>query len=353
MVSTIPAISDTLNLITLTPQNIIKLIGIGFLGGTMSGLLGSGGAFIMTPAMMSLGVPGIMAVAANITHKFGKAIQGARKHNELGNVDKKLGLIMFLALFAGVRMAYYANSGIMEQLGEAYSNLYINSLFVLVLSFVTILITYDIAKREKTVSQPNQARKPSLLLNIPPVIYFPVAKVRVSLWIVLLVGLITGYLAGTVGVGGFVGVPAMIYLLGISPYVAAGTELFLAIFSGAYGAYLYTLNGYLDIRIVLLLYLGSLIGINIGAIATKIVTDLQIRLIMAITVGMVALSRAFSIPVNLVDTGHLSIKVQLMEILNLISNIVLFGSVITMVLILTCLIINKLIKKSSPVKNRS
>jgi len=101
------------------------------------------------------------------------------------------------------------------------------------------------------------------------------------------------------------------------------------------------------------MYLGYLIGINIGAIATKIVTDLQIRLIMAITVGMVALSRAFSIPVNLVDTGHLSIKVQLMEILNLISNIVLFGSVITMVLILTCLIINKLIKKSSPVKNRS
>ncbi|AGL03469.1 sulfite exporter TauE/SafE family protein [Desulfoscipio gibsoniae] len=349
----IGTITETAYLITLTPENILALIGIGLLGGILSGFLGSGGAFIMTPAMMNLGIPGILAVAANITHKFGKAIQGAKKHNELGNVDKKLGIVMFVALLTGVKLAFHANSGILKQLGEAYSDLYINTIFVLILSFVTVLIIIDIIKRRG--SSDNSTAKVMNTkwlekLNVPPVIYFPVAKVHVSLWVVLLVGLTTGFLAGTVGVGGFIGVTAMIYILRMTPQVAAGTELFLAIFSGAYGAYLYTINGYLDIRIVLLLYLGSLIGIYIGAIGNKIVTGLQIRIIMAITVGMVTLSRAVSLPGNLVKIEYIFLSEKTTEILHFISTIILFGSGIISVLMITYLVINNLYGKKPAFK---
>ena len=97
-------------------------------------------------------------------------------------------------------------------------------------------------------------------LHLPPYIHFKVADVTVSLWIVLIAGLATGYLAGTIGVGGFIGVPAMIYLFGVATPVAAGSELYLAQFMGAWGALNYGLQGMVDLRLVLLLYCGSVTG---------------------------------------------------------------------------------------------
>ena len=78
--------------ITLDPATVIQVIVLGFIGGVLSGFIGSGGAFFMTPGMMNLGVNGVVAVASNITHKFGKAMMGSKKHGEMGNVDKRLGL---------------------------------------------------------------------------------------------------------------------------------------------------------------------------------------------------------------------------------------------------------------------
>lgn len=326
----IPVAAEAVKAVTLTPKMALEIAGIGFLGGTLSGFLGSGGAFIMTPAMMSLGIPGIMAVAANITHKFGKAIQGAKKHSEFGNVDMKMGLVMFLALFAGVKLAVMANTGVVKAMGEAGSNLYISAFFVVVLTFLTIFMARDIARHRKGIVNDGSggggiaARIRNF--NLPPIINFPVAKTKVSLWIALFVGLATGYLAGTIGVGGFIGVPAMIYLLGCSTYVATGTELFLAIFSGAQGAYLYAIGGFTDVRITLLLYVGSMIGIQIGAIGTRIVKGSQIKLVMTAIIAMVAVSRAVMIPSYLSDLGYMSIGEGTAGILSLLSNIFLFGS---------------------------
>lgn len=333
----IPVGAEVVKAIALTPKTALEIAGIGLLGGTLSGFLGSGGAFIMTPAMMSLGIPGIMAVAANITHKFGKAIQGAKKHREFGNVDMKMGLIMFLALFAGVKLAVMVNTGVVKKLGEAGSNLYISAFFVVVLTFLTLFMARDIIRYKKGIADDGSGggiAEKIRNLNLPPIVHFPVAKTKVSLWIALFVGLATGYLAGTIGVGGVIGVPAMIYLLGCSTYVAAGTELFLAIFSGAQGAYLYAINGFTDVRITLLLYLGSLIGIQIGAIGTRIVRGYQIKLVMTCIIAMVALSRAVMIPSYLSKLGYVAIGEGTVSILSLLSNIFLFGSGIIGVLII-------------------
>lgn len=326
----IPAAAEALKFLTFTPKIALSLFGIGLVGGTLSGFLGSGGAFIMTPAMMSLGIPGIMAVAANITHKFGKAIMGAKKHSEFGNVDMRMGLVMFIALFAGVKVAVSINKGVLEKMGAAGSNLYISVMFVIILSWVSWFMFRDIMRQRKggaakTGDGPTLAEK-IRNINLPPMIHFKVAGVKASLWLALLVGFATGFLAGTIGVGGFIGVPAMIYLLGIPTYVAAGTELFLAIFSGAQGAFLYALNGYVDIRITLCLYLGSLIGINLGAIGTRVVRGSQIRLVMVAIIAMVALSRAAMVPVYLNDMGRIALTVGAHEGITFISNIFLFGS---------------------------
>ena len=89
---------ELINFIEITPLTAILLILVGFVGGMVSGFIGSGGAFVLTPAMMTLGAPGIVAVASNICHKFPKALVGAVKRNKYGQVDVKLGLI--LGLFA-------------------------------------------------------------------------------------------------------------------------------------------------------------------------------------------------------------------------------------------------------------
>jgi uncharacterized membrane protein YfcA len=90
------------NFIQLDLFNVLFLLGVGFVGGMVSGFIGSGGAFVLTPAMMSMGAPGIVAVASNICHKFPKALVGAMKRAKYGQVDVKLGIIMGVSAEAGI-----------------------------------------------------------------------------------------------------------------------------------------------------------------------------------------------------------------------------------------------------------
>ena len=90
------------NFINLDAVTILYLFAVGFVGGLVSGFIGSGGAFVLTPGMMSLGVPGLMAVASNMCHKFPKALVGAMKRFKYGQVDVKLGVILGVSAEAGV-----------------------------------------------------------------------------------------------------------------------------------------------------------------------------------------------------------------------------------------------------------
>jgi hypothetical protein len=156
------------------------------------------------------------------------------------------------------------------------------------------------------------------------VIHFPVADVKVSLWVLMVVGLVTGYLAGTIGVGGFVGVPAMIYVFGVPTAVAAGTELFLAMFMGAFGALNYVLAGFVDIRLTMLLYLGSLVGIYVGAYGTKVVKEVVIRLVTALVILICVFSRAIAVPIYLRQLGFIGIDPAWDGWLNQASKVLLF-----------------------------
>ncbi len=318
-------------LINLDLQTAIEIIFLGFIGGVLSGFIGTGGAFIMTPGMMNLGIPGVIAVGTNITHKFGKAIMGSKKHAEMGHVDKKLGFFMLITATIGIRIAVKINQMFaeMDQAGDNnYSgDLYISLLFVIVLSFISIPMLIDAIrfKQLRTKDSIGITEKISKL-NIPPMIYFKTADVTLSFWLIAIVGLMTGFLAGSIGVGGFLGVPAMIYLFGIPTAVAAGTELFLAMFMGAFGALNYAWSGHVDLRLVLLLYVGSLSGIYIGAYGSKVIKEKIIRLITALIILLCVLSRAMIIPVYLHKIEYFIITDSQVAILTLASKILLFAS---------------------------
>ena len=315
--------------IEMTWSIALQVTFLGFIGGMLSGFIGSGGAFFMTPGMMNLGVLGNVAVASNITHKFGKALIGSRKHAELGNVDKKLSIFMLITAAVGIRLAVWLmklmSGG--EESG-AGANLYISVVFVTVLSFVSLSMLKDILRSRKGNGSGPSTRIVDLLnkLNLHPIIHFQVADVRVSLWVILICGLATGYLAGTIGVGGFIGVPAMIYVFGVSASVAAGSELFLAQFMGAFGALNYAFEGMVDIRLVLLLFSGSLFGIYIGAYGTKVVKEVFIRLVTAVIIILCVFSRLVNIPTYLQQLGYLNLDPSYNSYFDLTSKILLYAS---------------------------
>ncbi len=321
--------------IHLTVANGIQVAILGFIGGILSGFIGSGGAFFMTPGMMNLGVPGVVAVGSNITHKFGKAMMGSKQHGELGNVDKKLGIFLLVTAFLGIRLAVMINTALFESGADGHgekaqgaaADLYISLIFVFILSLVAISMLKDALSKQDGNGGPSRRIVDFLhRLKLYPIISFPVADVKVSLWVLLAVGLATGYLAGTIGVGGFIGVPAMIYVFGIPTAVAAGTELFMAMFMGAFGALNYVYQGYVDLRLVLLLYCGSLIGIYIGTYGTKVVKEIVIRIVTGVIIILCVISRGIAIPMYLRQLGLIDMNPDWDIYFNQASKVLLFAA---------------------------
>ncbi len=323
---------DKINVVTqifdANPWSMLGVILLGFMGGTLSGFIGSGGAFLMTPGMMNLGVPGVMAVGANITHKFGKAMMGSKKHGELGHVDKKLGIFLLATAAVGIRAAVVVNGMFFEKLGKAGSSLYVSVFFVLTLSIIGYSLLKDAlrSKKDPDAGPSDKLLNLSKKFQFKPLIHFKVANVEVSLIVLLSIGFFVGYMAGTIGVGGFIGVPAMIYIFGVPTVVAAGTELFLAMFMGAWGAFNYGLQGYVDLRLTMLLYGGSLIGIYFGAIGTHLVKELYIRMVTAILILLCVVSRALAVPEYLQELDIINLGVGAAALFELGSKIFLFGS---------------------------
>lgn len=340
--------------ITLSTLDCLQVVMLGFIGGTLSGFIGSGGAFFMTPGMMNLGVQGVIAVGSNIAHKFGKAMVGSKRHGELGHVDKKLGIFMLITALMGIRAAVWINSflfGIGDQSAEkgAAANLYISLVFVLFLSIVAVSILRDLSRKKKDEEIGPSKKLANYLSNLRlfPMITFPVADVKISIWIIMIVGFITGYLAGTIGVGGFIGVPAMIYIFGVPTAVAAGTELFLAMFMGAFGALNYAFEGFVDIRLVVLLYLGSLFGIFIGTYGTKTVKESIIRLVTGLIIILCVVSRGIAIPIYLTQLEFIDfIDPSNLPLLNFISKSFLYISGISGISVIIFFVIKAYIRKN-------
>src|SRR5512141_270508 len=204
----------SLNFIDLTLTNIAFLLFVGFVGGLVSGFIGSGGAFVLTPAMMTMGAPGIVAVASNIAHKFPKALVGALKRHKYGQVDWKLGLIM--GLFAEFGMIY--GKGVMTAVKHAYgdtgTSLYVSIMFVIVLAIVGSFVLRDAWKMLKAeqagedvhTHQVTKLAKWVQSIRIPgTMMHFSSIKAEVSVLFIAPLGFATGMLASTIAVGGFIG----------------------------------------------------------------------------------------------------------------------------------------------------
>ena len=299
---------ETVQFIDLNAATVFLLVLIGFFAGMVSGFIGSGGAFVLTPAMMSLGAPAMVAVASNICHKFPKALVGAVKRNKYGQVDVKLGLVLGIIAEAGMLYGKHLMTSIKHAFGHVGTDLYVSVTFIVVLAIVGGFVLRDYrrlrcADHDKPTAVPAFARWAQSIEIPGTMMHFKAMNARVSVLFIIPIGFATGMLAATIAVGGFIGVPAMIYVLGVPAIMASATELVIAFVMGVGGTIVYGLEGVVDIRLAMLILLGSLFGIQLGAIGTTYVKDYQIKLVMAVIMLTVLFSRFFYIPGYLSELG--------------------------------------------------
>jgi len=300
---------EVASFINLDTMNILYLFFVGFVGGLVSGFIGSGGAFVLTPAMMSLGVPGLVAVASNMCHKFPKALIGALKRAKYGQVDVKLGIVLGISAEAGVLYGAHIQENIKKAFGEAGSNLYVSVAFVVILAVVGGLVLKDALKTYRSGNASEEEKVTKLArwvqsINIPgTMVYFKSLNARISVLFTIPLGFATGMLAATIAVGGFIGVPSMIYVMGAPSLMASATELVIAFVMGLGGSFKYALHGLVDIRLSLIILAGSLFGIQLGAIGTTYVKPFMIKLVMGLIMVIVLFSRGLMVPVYLSQLG--------------------------------------------------
>lgn len=297
------------NFINLDAMNITYLFLVGFVGGLVSGFIGSGGAFVLTPGMMSLGVPGLVAVASNMCHKFPKALVGSIKRAKYGQVDLKLGIILGISAEAGVLYGAHIQENIKKSFGDAGSNLYVSAAFVVILAVVGGFVLRDAWKTYRSGNMHEEEKVTKLAkwlqsINIPgTMVYFKSMNARISVLFTIPLGFATGMLAATIAVGGFIGVPSMIYVMGVPSLMASATELVIAFIMGLGGSFKYAMHGMVDIRLAMIILAGSLFGIQLGAIGTTYVKPFMIKVVMGLIMVIVLFSRGLMVPVYMSQLG--------------------------------------------------
>ncbi len=302
-------VKEATNFITLDTVHIVYLFLVGFVGGLVSGFIGSGGAFVLTPGMMSLGVPGLVAVASNMCHKFPKALVGAIKRAKYGQVDVKLGIVLGISAEAGVLYGAHVQENIKKAFGDAGSNLYVSVAFVVILAVVGVFVLRDAWKTYKSGANHDEEKLTRIArwvqsVNIPgTMVYFKSLNARISVLFTIPLGFATGMLAATIAVGGFIGVPSMIYVLGAPSLMASASELVIAFVMGLGGSFKYAMHGLVDIRLAMIILAGSLFGIQLGAIGTTYVKPYMIKVVMGVIMVIVLFSRALMVPVYLSQLG--------------------------------------------------
>ena len=321
--------------LALDATNVAFLLIVGFIGGLVSGFIGSGGAFVLTPGMMSLGASGIVAVASNLCHKFPKALVGAYKRHQFGHVDVKLGLVMAASASPGVWAGAALQDWVRRSFGEAGSNLYVSLAFVVVLTVVGGFVLRDALRlhrsgRAAAKEQTGKLARWVQAIHVPgTMMHFRTAGIRVSALFTIPLGFATGVLAATIAVGGFIGVPGMIYVLGAPSLVASATELVIAFVMGLFGTFKYALGGYVDIRLAMLILLGSLFGVQLGAIGTTYVKPYMIKLVTAVIMLIVAVSRALVVPVYLAQLGVFALPGTAVAALKAVSFVFMVAALLT------------------------
>ena len=273
--------------------NFLIIIFIGMLVGGLSGLFGVGGGFLMTPLLIFLGIPPAVAVGTEAPHVLASSISGSIAHWRRKNVDIKMGIILLLGGVVGSTIGVNIFKILMKY-GQI--DLIIQLLFLIFLGLIGFSMLFESAKttikKYRTTSTiRTKLHQHSWIHGLPFKMRFHRSKLYISAIPPFVIGLIVGILSAMMGVGGgFIMIPAMVYLLGMSTNVVVGTSLFQIIFVTANSTFFQSyLNQTVDIILAALMILGGVIGAQIGARLGTTIKAEYLRGALAFIVLMVCL----------------------------------------------------------------
>jgi len=331
-----------------TTTVFIASIAVGLAAGLITGCIGAGGGFIIAPALMAAGVKGILAVGTDQFHIFAKAIMGTVIHKKLGNVCVGLAVAFVIGSVLGATTGGYIQRTIYNW-DPVASEAFISIVYAIILGFLGFYGLRDYIKlskaRKKGVQASGDAHgdahggpmtttKLALniqKINIPPMINFDedFGGRRISWLFVAMCGFVVGLLAAVMGVGGgFVTFPLFVYVLGVSTPTTVGTDILQIIFTAGYSSISqYAIYGYVFYTLAMGLLLGSLIGVQIGALTTKVVPGMVIRGFWVLTILAGFANRASVVPDKLRSLDLWSISKEACDIITLIGNVVFWAAV--------------------------
>ena len=273
--------------------NFLIIIFIGMLVGGLSGLFGVGGGFLMTPLLIFLGIPPAVAVGTEAPHVLASSISGSIAHWRRKNVDIKMGIILLLGGVVGSTIGVHIFKILMKY-GQI--DLIIQLLFLIFLGLIGFSMLFESAKttikKYRTTSIiRTKLHQHSWIHGLPFKMRFHRSKLYISAIPPFVIGLIVGILSAMMGVGGgFIMIPAMVYILGMSTNVVVGTSLFQIIFVTANSTFFQSyLNQTVDIILAALMILGGVIGAQIGARLGTTIKAEYLRGALAFIVLMVCL----------------------------------------------------------------
>jgi len=321
------------------------LIGLG--AGLITGCIGAGGGFIIAPALMSAGIKGILAVGTDLFHIFAKAIMGSVIHRKLGNVSVPLAVVFLLGAIIGATVGGVINR-VLYEINPVLSDAFITTVYAGMLGFLGIYAMVDFLRARKAAAKvtttlggggahakdegADMGNLPKKLqaMTIPPMVRFDHELVpggRGISWVFLVLsGALVGLAAGIMGVGGgFLTFPIFVYILGVSSMTTVGTDIFQIVFTAGYAAISqYAIYGFIFYTLAMGMLLGSLLGIQIGAMVTKVVKGITIRGFYAMAVLAGFVNRIFALPAKLGEMEVLPISKQVGAVLDTIGIVAFF-----------------------------
>jgi uncharacterized membrane protein YfcA len=295
--------------------NAFLILGLGGMVGFLSGLFGVGGGFLLTPLLMMIGIPPAVAAASDSNQIVAASSSGALGHWRLGNVDMKMGTVILLGGITGGTIGVQAVK-VLRQMGNF--DFAIKAVYVVVLGLVgsaMFIESLNALRRSKaapvaakdiaTSAQPAATGLSRFFARLPLQTEFARSGLRTSVLFPFSIGSLVGFLAAIMGVGGgFIMVPAMIYIIGMPTVLAIGTDLFQIVLVTANVTLQQAITNHtVDITLALLLLCGSVIGAQFGVRMTKILKGEQIRVLLAAIVLVVMVKLLYELlvtPANLI-----------------------------------------------------
>jgi uncharacterized membrane protein YfcA len=327
----------------------IASILIGIIAGLITGCIGAGGGFVIAPALMSAGIKGILAVGTDLFHIFAKAIMGSVIHRKLGNVSVALAVVFLIGAIIGATFGGLINR-VLYEINPVLSDAFITTIYALMLGFLGFYALSDFLRATRTIKRQREfhgagqagqggkdegASMGNLAMKIqsvriPPLVTFDYDFTpggRSISWIFLVLsGALVGLTAGIMGVGGgFLTFPIFVYVLGVSSMTTVGTDIFQIIFTAGYGAVSqYAIFGFIFYTLAMGMLLGSLFGIQIGAMVTKVVKGITIRGFYAMAVLAGFVNRIFALPAKLGSMEVIPISKQTGAVIETIGSVAFF-----------------------------